>query len=355
MHHILGLLQVFQQNQSEQFVLGVLEEGELFQRASAAGIQTVHFSNATRVSIPLLYKMIAYIKREKISVVHTHGPRANVYANILRKLIPFQWVVTIHSHPLHDFIHKGRYGNILSKLNIHAVKHADRVIAISEPFRTSLTNAGVQDGRIITALNGIDFHKQIDRPYEKSDFGFAEDDFIILMVARLEHVKGHHTALEAFSAFLSKKHKCHILLVGDGSLKKALMDYATMLGITNQVHFMGNRNDADRFYHMADVTMLTSFSESFPLVLLESARANTPVISTDVGGVRELILDRSIGWKVQPGNIMELTAAMEDALRLYKKGMLSAIGKNLKTHASDKFTVEKFAENVYNIYISMDK
>lgn len=352
MHHILALLQAFDR---EQFILGVLERGELLQRADAAEIQTVHFANSTRLSIPLIGKIKHYIKQNKINVVHTHGPRANVYANILRKFVAFQWIVTVHSNPLHDFMGKGMYGNLLCKLNINAIKHANKLIIISEPLRNCLIDSGVHSGKIITALNGIDFRKKDGKSHHKTDFGFSEDDFIFLMVARLEHVKGHHIAFEAFSKLISKKRKCHIVLLGEGTLQDSLKQLAVKLGIADRVHFMGHRNDVESFYQMADITMLTSFSEGFPLVLLESARARTPVIATDVGSVRELVVDKSVGWKVQPGNVHELAAAMEDALFLYKRGMLPLIGQKLQAHASTKFSLESFAENVYNVYLSIGK
>ncbi|MBM7600150.1 glycosyltransferase involved in cell wall biosynthesis [Virgibacillus halotolerans] len=350
MHHILALLQ---QLDRKQFVLGVLEKGELMERAEAAGIQTVHFANNMKMSVPLISKIRNYIKQEKINFVHTHGPRANVYANILRRIVPFQWIVTIHSNPLLDFMGKGMYGNFLCKLNVGAIKHADKLIAISEPFRTCLQDAGVSDGKIITALNGIDFHKNTEKAYTKAEFGFAEGDFVFLMVARLERVKGHPVAFEAFAKLMTKQPNCQLVLLGEGSLKEELQRLAVQLGIGDHVHFMGHRHDVDCFYQLADITLLTSVSESFPLVLLESARAETPVIATDVGGVSELILNQSVGWKVDVGNVSEIAAAMEDALLLYKRGMLSLIGKKLQAHASIKFTVENFAENVYNVYLSM--
>ena len=350
MHHILALLQ---QLDRKQFVLGVLEKGELMERAEAAGIQTVHFANNMKMSVPLISKIRNYIKQEKINFVHTHGPRANVYANILRRIVPFQWIVTIHSNPLLDFMGKGMYGNFLCKLNVGAIKHADKLIAISEPFRTCLQDAGVSDGKIITALNGIDFHKNTEKAYTKAEFGFAEGDFVFLMVARLERVKGHRVAFEAFAKLMTKQPNCQLVLLGEGSLKEELQRLAVQLGIGDHVHFMGHRHDVDCFYQLADITLLTSVSESFPLVLLESARAETPVIATDVGGVSELILNQSVGWKVDVGNVSEIAAAMEDALLLYKRGMLSLIGKKLQAHASIKFTVENFAENVYNVYLSM--
>jgi glycosyltransferase involved in cell wall biosynthesis len=350
MYHILSLLQ---QLDREQFVLGVLEKGELMERAEAAGIQTVHFANNIKMSVPLINKLRSYIKQESVNFVHTHGPRANVYANILRRIVHFQWVVTIHSNPLLDFMGKGMYGNFLCKLNVGAIKHADKLIAISEPFRTCLQDAGVSDNKIITALNGIDFHKNTRKAYAKTDFGFAVDDFVFLMVARLERVKGHQVAFEAFARLMSRYPHCQLMLLGDGTLKGELLQLADELGIGEHVHFMGQRDDVDGFYQMADITLLTSHSESFPLVLLESARAKTPVIATDVGGVSELILNQSVGWKVSPGHVQEIVTAMEDALLLYKRGMLSLVGKKLQAHASIKFTVENFAENVYNVYLGM--
>src|SRR5699024_11634435 len=112
--------------------LGVFEKAELYKRAREAGINTVYFSSKTKLSIPLIKKMANYIKYKKITYIHTHGPRANVYANILKRIAQFNWVVTVDSDPSHDFMGKGIYGNFLSKLNIRAIKNADRIVAISE-------------------------------------------------------------------------------------------------------------------------------------------------------------------------------------------------------------------------------
>ncbi|EQB38106.1 MULTISPECIES: glycosyltransferase family 4 protein [Virgibacillus] len=352
MYHILNLMKEFN---NEQFVLGVMEDGELLKRANESGIQTVHFSCNSRFSIPLIHKMKSYIQQEHIHCIHTHGPRANVYANILRKIVPFQWVVTIHSNPFLDFMGKGMYGKLLSKLNVNAMRQADKLVAISHPFKDFLIDAGIDEAKIVIALNGIDFTHHVECNYRKQDFGIAEDDFVFLMVARLEEVKGHHFALEAFSEVLKSAGNCHLMLAGEGALQQQLEKMVTELGITDHVHFLGYRNDIEHLYQLADVTLLTSLSESFPLVLLESAKVKTPVISTDVGGVSELVVDKSVGWRIKPGNTRELIAAMNDALFFYKRGMLRLMGEKLYNHASAKFTLEIFAENIYNVYRSMKK
>lgn len=352
MYHILSLLKKLNR---DDIILGVFEEGELLKRANEAGIQTVYFSNNTRLSLPLLNKIAAYIKEKNISIVHTHGPRANVYMTIIKRMASFKWIVTVHSNPMLDFLGKGLYGSFLSKLHVSAVKNADKVIAISDPFRRNLIDAGVNDSKIVTALNGIDFQEKCEGRLSRQDFGIGEAEMLFLKVARLDPVKGHDIALEAFSKIIKRRRNCHLMLVGDGEIKERLKSLTKSLNIVDNVHFLGYRNDVDLLYKLADVTMLTSLSESFPLVLLESAKAKTPVISTDVGGVRELIADLSLGWCIKPKNVSELVNSMEQAIFFKKKGMLTHMGEKLHKHASTKFSLEIFADNIYNVYQSVAK
>ena len=350
MYHILSLLETFNR---EEFILGVLEEGELLRRAKQADIQTVHFSHKRKMSIPLLRKMKQYLEKEEIHYVHTHGPRANVYANLLKKFAAFHWIVTIHSDPDYDFSGKGIYGYFLSRLNINALKQADRLITVSEPLRVRMVERGVEDHKVTTAWNGIDFQVKNKLSYTRQDLGLADDDFVFLMVARLEPVKGHQIALKAFSEIVKVRENCQLILLGDGPLRKELQGLSAELGISDKVQFFGHRNDAELFYRVADVTLLTSLSEGFPLVLLESAREKIPVISTDVGSVGELIKDE-FSWKVKPGCVHALIAAMKDTLICDDEGLLGQKGQQFYDFASTRFSLKTFAENIYNVYLTME-
>jgi len=350
MYHILSLLETFNR---EEFILGVLEEGELLRRAKQADIQTVHFPHKSKMSIPLLRKMKQYLEKEEIHYVHTHGPRANVYVNTLKKFATFHWIVTIHSDPYYDFSGKGLYGHFLSRLHINALKHADRLITVSEPLRVRMVEQGVSDHKVTTAWNGIDFQVNNKLSYTRQDLGLADDDFIFLMVARLEPVKGHQIALKAFSEIVKVRKKCRLILLGDGSLKKELKNLTAELGILDKVQFLGHRSDAELFYRVADITLLTSLSEGFPLVLLESAREKTPVISTNVGSTGELIRDE-FSWKIKPGCIQALIDAMKDALICDREGLLAYKGQQFYNFASNRFSLKTFAENIYNVYLTME-
>lgn len=351
MYHILSLLKAYNR---QEFILGVMEKGELYKRAMDLGIQTVYFPNHIRMSLPLMYRIAHYLRQENITCIHTHGPRANVYASFLKRFASFYWVLTVHSDPFYDFLEKGAWGKILTRMNLNAIKKADHIIAISDPFKQTLMKYGVRNQQITTVFNGVDFRQKKLAAHAKRDFGIADEYFLFLKVARLERVKGHQFALEAFSRLIKKKANCQMMFLGDGSLLSELKAQAKALNIKEYVHFLGHREDVSQFYGMADATLLTSLSESFPLVLLESARARTPIISSNVGGVNKLITDHSLGWIIEPGNVNELVHSMEEVLGYHEKGQLPLIGDKLYRHASSKFSIDTFANAIYDVYLRME-
>lgn len=357
MYHILRVLKEMNRHKRATCLLGVLEKKALFEKATEAEIETVYFENDTRASIPLLQKIIRYIKQNKITHVHTHGPRANVYMNIMRRKLQVHWIVTVHSDPFFDFKEKGLYGKFLTRLHIQAIKNAQKIILVSEAFHFPLREVGLQKNRVSIIHNGVDFSLSEENTLAhktRENFGFSQTDFLIVKVARLEYVKGHRIALQAFAQLVKEQQgKCHLLLLGDGQLRASLELFAKELGVDQHVHFYGERIDVSTFYQMADVTLLTSLSESFPYVLLESARARTPIIATDVGDVGKLLATDQLGWKIAVNNVGECVQAMKEAMQLWEQRKLQQYGKNLYIYASLHFSIDKCVNEVYNVYSNM--
>lgn len=362
MNHILRLLKKMKEFDHVLCMLGVFEKKDLYYKAKEAKIPTIYFPNQTRLSLPLLKNVANFIKEAKITHVHTHGPRANVYMNYIRRWFPVNWVVTVHSDPFFDFHDKGIYGKMLTQLHINALKNAQKIISVSDAIHPAMLSVGAKRENVVTIYNGIDFQTEISGEFIgmedlvdlRKQFGFSYDDFLILQVARLEKVKGHHIAFEALAKLIDEQHgSFHLLLVGDGMLKEELARLAKSLNIEENVHFYGHRNDVNTFYRLADVTLLTSLSESFPYVLLESAREKTPIISTDVGDVKHLIIDKQYGWKVPVNDPIAVTEALKDAYRLFQENKLNHVGENLYAHASNYFSLDICVNDVYNVYKSM--
>ncbi|MGE7761822.1 glycosyltransferase family 4 protein [Peribacillus sp. NPDC097895] len=350
MFHIMSLLN---QLNKEEFMLGLFEDGELYQRAMSAGIQTKLFRQHSKYDLSILKPLRDFIRLNNIDIIHTHGPRANIYGAFLKRLIKRPWLLTVHSAPHHDFLGKGVKGKLFTDLNVWSFQYADHILAVSDRFKEDLIDRGIHSSKITKILNGIDFEKELPVPFQRDDLGFEEEDFIIIMPARLEPVKGHEFALAALSEVVSEFPHVKLLLVGDGSRRMDLEQFVLGKGLSKNVFFLGYREDLERIYPIGDVTLLTSFSESFPLVLLEGARSGLPAITSDVGGVIELIPDGSKGWITDIGNVNQLKLAICKALELKESGELTKIGSDLQKFAKNNFSIEILAKNVYNVYLRM--
>ncbi|WP_028784042.1 glycosyltransferase family 4 protein [Thalassobacillus devorans] len=347
MFHILSLLNKLDR---ETFVLGVFEEGEMIRRARELGIRTVVFRQTRQLDLRVMKKLKHYIKEENIGIVHTHGPRANVLVHAMKHWLDIPWVVTVHSDPRDDFMGKGWKGNVMRQLQQRAIRSADHCIAISERFKKVLLDFSIPGEKITTILNGLDFDDQVERPYTREELGFQEADFLVVMVARLEQVKQHALAFAAFREVHKNCPGCKLVLVGDGPERNNLQKLAKELNIQSAVYFLGHRNDVDRILPMMDVELLTSKSESFPLVLLEAARAEVPVISTDVGGVKRLVPSKKYGWLVQPSSRTSIAEAILEAVEQKKEGQLKHIGAALQKYAAANFSIDQFASQVQSVY-----
>lgn len=348
MFHILSLLN--QLKNDIDVTLGVFHDLEMAKRARNLGIKVKVFNQKSKFDFSILKEIREYINENNIDILHTHGARANFMSLFFKSKIDCRWYITVHSDPLDDFLNQGIIGKIYTKLNIKAIKTADRILAISERFKQDLVELGVNQQKITTILNGIDFQISSNEVYKREDFGFAEDDFIIMMIARLEYVKSHETALLAMKRLVKKSQNIKLCLIGDGTRREELQQKVKELEISDNVIFLGQRNDIPELLNLCDISILTSKSESFPLVLLESARAKKPVITTDVGGVRALIPDESYSFIIDVGDDSNLAEKIFSMFKMKENGKIKEMGEKLYLHASSHFSDVAFAKSVLAKY-----
>ncbi|WP_449537825.1 glycosyltransferase [Ferdinandcohnia sp. Marseille-Q9671] len=347
MIHILSLLN---QLNRDEFILGVFEKGVMFEKAKELGIHVIVFQQSNRYDLSIFKQIIKFINENRIDIVHTHGARANLYAFIMKGFTKCKWVTTIHSDPRDDFLKGGLKGTIFTRLNFLSFKRMDHFFAISTRFKEMLESFGVKSDKVTTIYNGIDFSIPNEPAITRKELGLSENDFVIIMIARLHPVKGHTTAFKAIQYLAQEYPFIKLLLVGDGPIKSELEKTVDDLGIKDIVSFLGHQQNIHSLLSIADVKILTSFSESFPLVILESARAKVPVISTDVGGVKDLISDDTLGRVIPVDNENSLRNALEEYIILKNNEELKVLGENLYIKASKLFSLEKFSNSIYETY-----
>jgi teichuronic acid biosynthesis glycosyltransferase TuaC len=176
---------------------------------------------------------------------------------------------------------------------LRVLREADHVVTVSDHLRRQLRTDGITDREIHVVRRGIDdtTFRPGDRREARRRLGIVEDQPTIVGAGRLVPVKGWELLIGACAELheRGRRFQCHI--VGGGSLDGALRRSIRSLGLDQVVHLHGSRPQAELadWYRAANVVALTSLSEGVPNVLLEAMACGATVVSTDVGGVKEVL------------------------------------------------------------------
>lgn len=343
--HIIGLLSALPQ---EEVTLLTFANGPVAEAAKANHIKVKVMDKKSRYDMSLLKELARYINDGQFDIVHTHGARANLFLSMIRHRIKAKWMITVHSDPQLDFMQRGLIGWVFTKLNIRSLKKADGLFAVTNNFKNILLKLGIENQKIRVIYNGIQFQETVPNKKQHTQFE-------IVMVGRLHPVKGHALLLEAFKA--ADLANAHLTIIGDGDLKDSLTKMAIDLGIGQQVSFTGllTQKQINQHYLETDLAVLSSYSESFPLVLLEAANYAVPVVATDVGDMHELIPDEQYGWVVPVGDQVAFTEALKAAHTDWQTGSLSVKGERLRERAKTNFSVDSLCEATimgYNVLLN---
>lgn len=340
--HIVGLLSGLQKGNVVTELL-TFADGPVAAAARIEKIKTTVLKKESRYDLTLLKQLAAYINVNDFDVVHSHGARANLFMRLIKNKIKAKWLITVHSDPQLDFMNQGLKGRIFTKLNIHCLKKSDGIFAVTENFKNLLIPLGIKESKIKVIHNGIVFDEQIPQPRKHRSFE-------IINVGRLHPVKGQADLLKAVAKVAIPE--LHLTIIGEGPIKSDLKNLTNQLGISQQVTFTGflDHDKINRYYLNSDIAVLTSISESFPLVLLEAANYALPLIATDVGDMSLMIPDQSCGWIVPINNVSQLAKAIQEAYQEKQAMTLAVKGQNMRHYAKQKFSQEQLCQTTISGY-----
>ena len=328
----------------DQVDLIVFEEGPVAEAAREAGICVHVFQQKHRYEVKALYRLVQFIRGQNYAVIHTHGPRANTLIALVRPFFRASWIMTVHSDPRRDFLDRGLQGKAFETMHRLTFKKADGIIAVSNEIKNYLRSIGVPEERIKVIHNGIRFSKQSKPGVKRQSHVFT-----LITAGRLTEVKGNAILLRALSKVAFKDWRW--IICGEGEELDELKRSASVNELTDHLFFKGwlTPSKLRNELRQADVFVLPSLSEGFPLVLLEAADEKVPVIATDVGDVKEVITDQGTGWLIPSDNEEALTEALTDAHQLWRNHQLADKGEQLKCRAK-RFSIEKQTESVQKFY-----
>lgn len=265
-----------------------------------------------------LARLVLLLRRERVTILQTHGARANVYGRLAGRLAGVPCIVSTVHNSVKDYeVSRPKRWCYETALRLTA-PWARLIICVSDAIRQDVVQscAGVAR-RTVTIRNGV-ARPYLDQPGHGARIR-AEwrcgDGPVVLVVARLTEQKGHRFLLNALPALLAEWPSLTCLMVGEGDCREALQQQAERLGVRAACRFVGTTDEVQDFYAAADAVVLPSLSEGFPFVLLEALAMSKPVVATAVNGVPEIVQDGRTGLLVPPRDAGALTGAIGRLLR----------------------------------------
>ena len=208
------------------------------------------------------------------------------------------------------------------RLLLSAIARARRVFAVSESLRAHVSSIGADSKKILVVGNGVDtgkFHA-MRKQEARADLGIPVDAPVLISVGALVERKGFQRVIEILPGLQEKFPSIKYLIVGgpspEGDIGGQLRQMVVDLGLNDAVKFLGPLAPGELRIPLsaADVFVLATGNEGWANVFLEAMACGLPVVTTDVGGNREVVCKRKLGIIVPIGDVSALRRAVKDAL-----------------------------------------
>jgi glycosyltransferase involved in cell wall biosynthesis len=284
-----------------------------------------------------------YIKRYGCpDLIHAHNIFWAGYAAVcISKKYQVPYIVTEHSSAfLLGEIPKKLFGTVTS-----VCRRASKVIAVSKSLANAVNaNLKYSDVEIEVVPNVIDteyFTLPSTEPYSKP--------YIFLAVANLNKNKGLHILIRAFEKAFRNQSDVLLHIGGDGPEREELIALVVNLGIIDQVHFLGylKRSQVRDAMWRAHVFVLSSFKETFGVVLIEALATGLPIVTTRSGGPEDIVT-KETGLLVSPGDVKDLSFALT---RMHDK--IINLRSELRSYAVNNYSQKYVGNKIAEIYRSI--
>jgi len=329
-------------------VLLLTDENNVFQKNLEENGVKVEVIPLKNIYNPLnILQLRKYIDKGNYNIVHSHLFPSQYWVGITKVLLKsksIKFVTTEHSN--HNRRRDKSYFRLIDK---YIYSKYDVIICITDKVRSNLIKwirpSQKEIDKFIVINNGVNINKYREAiPYNKSEIcdTFNEQTKLICMVGRFSEAKDHPTLIKAMS-YVSNN--IHLLLVGEGPLKEQNEIIASKIGVSDNVHFLGFRDDVDRILKTADIIVLSSHWEGLSLASIEAMASGKPFVASRVQGLEEVV--DGFGLLFDEGDSEELGKIINKLLNddeLYKQ-----VSKSCSIRAND-FSVDAMIESMVSIY-----
>lgn len=298
------------------------------------------------------YTMLKDIDLEQYDIIHAQDRYTANVIGILNRSLQKPLLFTPHGFMTQNrlkfnLMEKGSVEeSYFSAIDRQAIKNANQLIILCDVFRPILINLGAEESKMTTVYTGIDFGGgNIQKESKKS-----QRNTVITCVARLRPRKGHKYLFQALALIKDKLRDVEVRIVGDGEMRKTLEKQVSELKLNN-VSFLGSREDIPKLLSESDIFVLPTTSDTLPISIIEAMFTKQAILTTNCGGIPEIIKDNYSGFIVEPANPKQLAKKL--SLLLRKKSIRKELAGNAQAFAQQHLTTSNMVKKIEEIYQSL--
>lgn len=296
-------------------------------------------------------QMIDLINNENIDVIHCNTPIGGILGRLCGHKAKTPKIIYT-AHGFHFYDGAPLINNIIFKsAEKWLAKYTDALITINEEDYKYAKKLKLRGNGNVYCIPGVGINTNqfkdinIDKQKIRQSFGLGEEDVVCITMGDLIKRKNYETSIRAIAKLNNKK--IHFLICGIGPIENELKNLCENLGVENQVHFLGFREDVKELLKISDIFLFDSFQEGLPRATMEAMASGLPCIVSDIRGNRDLIEDEKGGFLRSPKDINGFSnCIMELAYNKELRNLYSIY--NLEKIKS--YDVEKVIKHMLNIY-----
>ena len=330
-HHALGI----------ESAVCVMDAPGALASAFASSATDVEHLHASTSFVGAARKWRDFVRRTNPSVIVLYGARANLLGRMVPVGRPIPLIAALRSTVIDD--RGSRITPVLDRLTFGRVTAC---VSNSRAALDALLDRGYPAERLGHIPPGIDLARftGLDRDSARATYGVDPSELVLVSVANLKSVKNQSLLIEV-SATLAGRGVAHRLwLVGDGPERPRLEAQVRGTHPTPaSVVFAGREADPLSRYAAADLFVLSSDWEGSPTAVLEALAAGLPVVTTDVGDVKDFVTD-AVGRTVPPRNAPAFTAAVESVVESDRRRSMSRAARLAAATFSSESAAARYAE-----------
>lgn len=348
-----GIVNLVNHSDKERFEVDILclrHRGELADRISNPNSKVIFDDKAGEGIWASIKKIVQTCKLGNYHIVHSHGFTTMLTSYIAKLISPYPMIINgEHGTLYHDSLKQRLIQKFLfMKMDLN--------LSVSQDLKETIISAfSIHKDNFHTIINGVDTDKFSNTGDLSSIFrqslDIKDDDLIIGSVGRLVPVKNYPSLINAFSMLLKSHPDCHLVLAGDGVERELLKSHIDELGLQDKIHLLGRRDDIPSLMNQFDLFVLPSFSEGLSNTLLEAMSCGTPVIASDVGGNKEIILEGTTGYLYPSDDATSLANILKSLAS--NQALIKQLSDNARKHICHRFSIESMVRNYEDTYLNL--